>query len=445
MVTINLVNFDELAGNLSSLSFNTVNINKRFTTTTLYEQLLKEDTTVVSDICLDKRERFFTTPNPIFLRRIHFTGVNQKGIELVIYTSEGTTRTVPVPPETKGGSTAIINEFCVKFSIKTSSKFSKPTLRKVNIWGFDFSNPQKTKAGIQNYINANNNVEEFIKQARLEVSNLQASHDKLTSDSTSLAESIETLTAESVEISANVNKEMATLGQIKASLKDSETDLTKLNAEIEAKRSNAQQLDRERKILNDEIASLKQELSSLVNDRSVISDEFTDYVKEGKAQARTYLALMILPCLTIGLCAYLIHNGASNLVFTHYATREDMIAALMLRIPLALALGAAIYYSWLIGSAFLKKIFSIQEERLTLAKLLVLAKNTVFSTAEDLGIDPKEKFYLRTRLKIELLKSHLAKDIGSEMRLMELEKLTIPPRNAQDTDDEDSETEAKSK
>lgn len=443
-MTVNLVNFDELSGNLASLSFNVANINKRFATTTLYEQLLKEDANDVSDVSLDKRERFFTTATPIFLRRIHFAGANQKGIELVVYTSEGTTRTVPVPPETKGGSVAIINEFCVKFSIRTSNKLSKPTLRRINIFGFDFISAQKTKAGIQNYINANNNVAEFIKQARLEVSNLQINHDALTVDSASLIESIQSLTAESAELSANVNKEMATLGQVKASLKDSEADLTKLNAEIEAKRSNAQQLDRERKILNDEIASLKQELSSLVNDRSVISDEFTDYVKEGKAQARTYLALMILPCLTIGLCAYLIHNGASNLVFAHYAAREDMIAALLLRIPLAVALGAAIYYSWLIGSAFLKKIFSIQEERLTLAKLLVLAKNTVFSTAEDLGIDPKEKFYLRTRLKIELLKSHLAKDIGSEMRLLELEKLTTPPRSAKEAEDEDSETEAKS-
>ncbi|WP_085618609.1 MULTISPECIES: hypothetical protein [unclassified Pseudomonas] len=443
-MTVNLVNFDELAGNLSSLSFNVANINKLFTTTTLYEQLLKEDTINVSDVSLDKRERFFTTTNPIFLRRIHFTGANQKGIELVIYTSEGTTRTVSVPPETRGASVAIINEFCVKFSIKTSNKLSKPTLRKIDIFGFNFINIQKTKAGIQNYITANNNIAEFIKQARSEVSDLQASHDELTAKSTSLAESIETLTTESAELSANVNKEMATLGQVKASIKESESDLNKFNAEIEAKRSNAQQLDRERKILNDEIASLKQELSSLVNDRSVISDEFTDYVKEGKAQARIYLALMILPCLTIGLCAFLIHNGASNLVFTHYAAREDMIAALLLRIPLAVALGAAIYYSWLIGSAFLRKIFSIQEERLTLAKLLVLAKNTVFSTAEDLGIDPKEKFYLRTRLKIELLKSHLAKDIGSEMRLMELEKMTTPLGKAQDAEDEEPETEAKS-
>lgn len=420
-MTVNLANFEELATNLTSLSFNATNINKRFNTTTLYDQLLKDEIVAGSDVTLDKRERFFSSLSPVFLRRIHFTGVNHRGIDLVIYTSEGMTRTIPVPSENNGVSQAIVNEFCVKFSIKTNSKLSKPKLSKIEIFGIDFVNIQKTKSSIQNYITANNNLSDFIRQSRKEVGELRTDHDNLAIESAILTQSIEKLTSESATLAADVNNETSTLAQIKNKIKDSEVELTKINAELEAKRNNSQQLKREHAYLNEDISNQKKELSRLVNDRSVISDEFTDYVKEGKSQAKIYLALMILPCLTIALCAYLIHNGASNLVFTHYATREDMISALLLRIPLAVALGAAIYYSWLIGAAFLRKIFSIQEERLTLAKLLVLAKNTVFSTADDLGIDPKEKFYLRTRLKIELLKSHLSKDIGTDMKLMELE------------------------
>ena len=118
----------------------------------------------------------------------------------------------------------------------------------------------------------------------------------------------------------------------------------------------------------------------------------------------------------------MIYNGANNFLSTHYESTGDVMAAFLLRIPFAAVVGGAIYYSWKIAHAFMVKIFSIQEERLTLAKLLILAKNTVFSTAEDLGIDSVEKFHMRTRLKIEMLKSHLASNIGVRLNMPELEQ-----------------------
>lgn len=60
-----------------------------------------------------------------------------------------------------------------------------------------------------------------------------------------------------------------------------------------------------------------------------------------------------------------------------------------------------------------RRILSINEERLTLAKLLILAKETVFSTAEATNISADEKFRARVEVKLEMLKAYLANSLGN--------------------------------
>lgn len=63
---------------------------------------------------------------------------------------------------------------------------------------------------------------------------------------------------------------------------------------------------------------------------------------------------------------------------------------------------------------FIKNIIHIQKQRRTFAKIGIIAKDIADSSIEGLNIKEKEKFELRTKLKMDLLKSHLTNEIGEK-------------------------------
>jgi hypothetical protein len=411
---------EELTNKISSLTFNVIEIADLFSTTAYYSPLLKSQDAARVPIDIDRRERTFSSDNPVFLRRVEFSGANAKNLELAVFTSEGIFKKIPVTEQTKGGY-ALVNEFCIKFTLRSKGAFAKPKLSGIKIFGYDFKLQQKTRSALSEFVSVHYDLTSFLAEVKKTVAADELSRLNSAVALKSTQEKLEAAEEDLAAIEESLIEKNTELVDISNRIKANSAIAVSINAEIEAKSNNVQQLERESKRLNVDVADLHLQLSSLVNDRSVISDEFSDFVKEGKSQAKVYVWLMVLPVLVMGASVGILFNGANNLVIGHYETSQDIIASILLRIPFAAAVGGAIYYSWVIGSSFMKKIFEIQEERLTLAKLLVLAKNTVFSTAEDLGIDAKEKFHLRTRLKIEMLKSHLAKNLGGNMNLPELD------------------------
>jgi len=323
--------------------------------------------------------------------------------------------------EYASGSFAFVQEFCVKFTLRSKGAFGKPKLSGIKISGYDFKHQQKMRNSLIEFASVNYELTGFLAEAKKIVAAQELRNSNAIASLTEAQEKLGATEEELEKVTSSLALKNKELLNSEMRVKAAEVIATSVNAEIEAKLNNVQQLERESKKLNIDVADLNQQLSSLVNDRSVISDEFSDFVKEGKGQAAIYIKLMALPVLVMAGSVAVLFNGANDLIVGHYETSQDIMASILLRVPFAAAVGGAIYYSWIIGSSFMKKIFEIQEERLILAKLLVLAKNTVFSTAEDLGIDAKEKFHLRTRLKIEMLKSHLAKNLGGGISLSELD------------------------
>lgn len=410
---------NELVANIEGLSFNVSNINNMFVTTNLFTPLLSAEVSGKSKIDLDRRERVFHTDNPVFIRRVEFVGEAYKNIEFRVYTSEGNMKNIVVEVNSKGGF-VFVNEFCVRFSI-LSKGGAKPKLSSLSVFGFEFTKPQKMRLALAEFVTVNAQLNSFLIAAKKTVAELDSKYEELVAEVDDYNRSIEDLGRDLNQLKGQAEKEKKTLSSVHVNINTAKNNLFTINSAIEAKENNLQQLTREAKNLNENVADLNQQLSGLVNDRSLISDEFSDFIKEGKGQAAVYLWLMLVPAIVIGIGVLVIYNGASSFLSTHYDTTGDVAAAFILRIPFATVVGGAIYYSWKIAHAFMSKIFSIQEERLTLAKLLVLAKNTVFSTAEDLGVDPVEKFHVRTRLKIEMLKSHLANNLGAKINMPELE------------------------
>ncbi|RIA36172.1 hypothetical protein DFO61_0634 [Ectopseudomonas oleovorans] len=409
---------EELKSTLKSASFTPVQINFLFKTTPAYTSLITPapqeagGTVAIETIELDKKERAFTSSNALFIRRLEFKGKNAKNIEVCVFDSTGNSKAYPVI-ENQGGGQTIINEFSSKFTIRNKSTFSRPQINTLIIYGYNTTNFNKIRTALSEFATASYTLEKTLSSADATLKEHEQKITELTEKSQSIKTEITANTAEINNQAHTIKEQEELLQEKKGEVTTLQSTLDRLTRDETIKQNNISQLEEKSLNLNSSISKQSQELSRLVNEKSLISDEFHDYIKEGKGQSKVYTALMTAPFLVILLCVTLLYDGASDLLFGQYKDKQEIIAALLLRIPFATVLGVAIYYSWTIANKFLSKIFQVQEERLILAKLLVIAKDTVYSTADELDIPSSEKFEMRTRLKIEMLKAHLAHNLGT--------------------------------
>lgn len=411
---------EDIKANLKAASFTPVSINQLFKTTAAYSSLIDPPSqeagasqTAPQAVEFDKKERTFTTNfNAAFIRRIDFKGKNVKNIEVIVHDASGNSKSYAVIEYSTGGQ-CIISEFSSKFTVRSKTKFSRPQIHEITISGYDTNNFNKLRTHISDFVTACYALDKNIEKASAELAKKETTSTELDSKLTSLTAEIKDKSALIEQQEEEIKHQDDAISKIKNETASSQATLDRLTRDEIIKQNNITQLEQKSKELNASISENTNQLARLVNEKSLISDEFHDYIKEGKGQSKIYAALMTAPFIVIILCIFLLYDGASDLLFGKYEDKQEIIAALLLRIPFATVLGATIYYSWTIANKFLSKIFQVQEERLVLAKLLVIAKDVVYSTADELGMPQSEKFEMRTRLKIEMLKAHLAHNIGT--------------------------------
>ena len=304
-----------------------------------------------------------------------------------------------------------IQDFCEWFEI-SSTTLLKPQIKKVEIYGSTPEQLRSYASDIEDIIDLKRNIEEIKAGAKSEYAESQVQLNKTKKLQTAAQEAIDELEEQKEQLeternstASEIDENHKTLQQIALELKHSEKKL------VETK-NNTEQLSQQTEILNKNIADLKEQLLLLTTDRNLISDEYGPYVKEGNSQATTYSSLVTLPLLAIIFATYQVYTGASNILAAEYKSATDVLAAFILRIPFAAIFGLAIFYSWKLANAMIQKVFKIHSDRLTLAKLLVVARETVHSSAKDLNISDHEKFQEQAALKIEVLKSHMARDLN---------------------------------
>ena len=81
------------------------------------------------------------------------------------------------------------------------------------------------------------------------------------------------------------------------------------------------------------------------------------------------------------------------------------------RIPFAIIVSSILFVSYEVSISFAKKILDLHQRILDLQKIGIIAKDVSEASLTDLeGFTDEEKYELRTKLKMDLLRSHLAKD-----------------------------------
>lgn len=406
-----------LATTLKETSFQSSLINRFFKSSATYNSLLLKNIPA-KFIKLDKAGRIFKSDKHLFIRSIsiYFENPDKKteSVKVSIMNQKG--ELIDSPGARLGYGDRVVffpESFSSQFEIKYSGIGIRPKATKIDIFGLDFESIEKQRTTIARFFDAAFQIEKELAKASAEIETLSSKHSELEANLETDTTLLTAATSELEERQKKIGELVEQSFELSNSIELQRNRLKEITETEIQKNNNVEQLDKKSQDLNVEIADRQRELSIIVNDRNLISDEYKDYVREGKSQSRIY-GLYLAASLVIAITALsLLYTGAKDLLVQPFEGAQEVFASFILRLPFAAVMSGTLLASLALARFMFRRILSINEERLTLAKLLILAKETVFSTAEATNISADEKFRARVEVKLEMLKAYLANSLGN--------------------------------
>jgi len=212
---------------------------------------------------------------------------------------------------------------------------------------------------------------------------------------------------------------------LEKSKKDLEEKLSTLSNDIEQRNTESENL-------NKEISNEKNELKKLNSDKSLMAYELKEFVIEANRNIFIYLGIGIIPIILIIYLAYVLFSGSSNITMIDFNTISsidtnqtvsevakqsniNIIDILLSRLPFVLIVISIIIASYEISKIFIKKAINIQNQKMTFSKIGIISKDVTDTSLNGLtDLTDVQKYELRTKLKMDILKEYLKKDVDIE-------------------------------
>ena len=392
--------------------------NPFWKTTTQCQTLLSEEPATAKPVKLTTAAKRFTPKGLFYIDFINFFGNTQRlasGITLVIKPTGEKQQTYKLTNSSDSSFAFVfIRKFCEWFEIYSTPPHPKTVLTRISIYGCDAAQLTKYAADIKYVIETKDDFSEFKEEIKQEYTETALKISELRTEHVDLTSKITTSTEELVGLDSKIKSSKPLIEQQEEKLKQIKLEAANAEEKSTNAKNNVTQLTATVDGLNKKISDLNSELEKLTTDKNLISDEYGPYVKEGKSQAAIYVGIVTLPLSAIIFSVYQLYAGAMKLLATDHSSLTDIAGSFLLRIPFAAVFGVAIYYSWRLTSSIIQKIFTIHGDRLTLAKLLVLAREAVHSSNKTLNAPIEIVLQEQIKLKVEVLKGHLSKDLGEK-------------------------------
>lgn len=372
-------------------------------------------------IKLEDREYKFKLIEPIYIDKIQLKAKTIfKGLVIYYKSIEGDKN--HVIQNDKSNSVFFNPKKVVYEIIIQNPKDKKIELEKIELFGFRLSELESIKNNFEELKKLDIELKDEVKkitetnQAQLdeiknESSALEQLHEKLDDDIESLTTQKKELEKETEDLNSKITK----LSETKNNLENTKTDLT--NKE-QALKNNIQERENTLTTINTNISAKREELKKLESDTSLIAYDVQGYIKTANTHLWWYLGLSIIPWCLIVFMTYIVICGGVDLTTVLKVEQDAQLWTIFWsRIPFVIAVGTVIFVAYEVSNIFIRKIMEINQQKLDFQKLGILAKDVSESASQGLDLSDEEKFELRTKLKMDMLKSHLSKDLGKKFEI----------------------------
>ncbi len=357
-------------------------------------------------------------------------------IEIIIYSTKDESTSL------KGFKTEYVDIYGKEHKIKSSEERNIRHLPRTFVNEFKFKAPEKIFGGVEkielkSISIVGYTVEDFqtiqskYNETKTLHKNLESKVEEIEEKTTAYNELVDLTQKEHEELVKKVNelraeKENYETEQIPSlkenfnEVKEETEKIQQLKDELEKKKTtienNIKQLEGESDKLNTEIGELTADIRRLNNDKNVFSTEMVEYVKQANNHMWIYFFLAIIPWVLIAYIAYFIFFQTEGLIVALDTTTKsiDMWKFFLARLPFVFIVASIVYVSYRVSKIFIHNLIHIQKQKRQFAKIGIIAKDVADSSMDGMEITPEEKFQLRTKLRMDLLKSHLSSEIGKD-------------------------------
>lgn len=327
-----------------------------------------------------------------------------------------------------------VNGFITKFSIEPPKKYlGDQLLTAVQIEGVrpsEFPGIAKQVGSI-----------ESLRQSALEkcrerleaVAAKEREIDGLNHKISELTETINELNNDKSQVEDELGSIQIELAATERAVGSKKQELSEYSARIESAASSIEQKTEERKQLSSEIAKAKAELRELQENINLFPTEISGFVSQGAASIKRYSFFAAIPIVVIGLVTADLFIRASELSgLTSIPQDISIWEVLIARIPYVLVCGALLASSYKLARVFIAEIIRINEQRLNLTKISIIAKDVSDASEDGLSLDDAARYEHRAHLKMNLLREHLKGYLAKDYQYS---KKDLPPHDPSTDDD----------
>jgi len=303
----------------------------------------------------------------------------------------------------------IVREVITNFSIKPPKNYlSNPEIESVTVWGLTLSEfdescgivgrLQKHKESILEICDSE--INKAI-EASAELSGVEDEKIEIEGLISDLSDEQKLLQKE-VEIGKKqIEESSIAFSEKKSQESDVVSRIEKLEDSIDQKKKESQSL-------NTQISSSQDKLKQLRSNINMFPSEFQGFVTQGGRNILWYSGLALIPMVLLIGYTVVLFNGAIDLT-TIYQRQEglNLWSTFLSRLPFVTISIFIIHACYSIAKVFIRELIRINQQRLNLSKISIVAKDIADTAMSDLDLSEDEIYELRTRLKMDLIKSHL--------------------------------------
>ncbi|RXJ97138.1 hypothetical protein CRU94_03250 [Arcobacter sp. AHV-9/2010] len=373
-------------------------------------------------IKLENREYKFKLVEPIYIEKIHLKSKNSlKNIIVSYHTINDETKNIEINNDKSAYISTSIKSIIDYITIKPP-KSKKIELEKLEIFGFRLLEVENITQNLKSIENIREEIKREIEKITI---NNQTQLDEIISEKENLDklhleldDEVETLTNKKEELENSLKELDNQIKQISETKNNSENRVKDLNNKEQQLNNSISERNTTLSNLNNDISKKREELKKLESDTSLIAYDVQGYIKTANNHLFWYLGLSIIPwVLIVVITCYIIFGGADLAAVLRVEKDAQLWTIFWSRIPFVIAVGTVIFVAYEVSNIFIHKIMEINQQKLDFQKLGILAKDVSESATQGLDLSDEEKFELRTKLKMEMLKSHLSKDLGKKFEI----------------------------
>ncbi|WP_457747459.1 hypothetical protein [Sulfurimonas sp.] len=379
---------------------------------------------------LNNKAYDFQLSEPIYIEKIllQSTDDDLKNMVLDVF-DYFTNEKIRIPIENYKGYQYIavkVNRVIKSFTLKPPKRIFKIKLKSIELFGYSLdklSHIEKlfTQATLIKeelslfYSDKTSDIENKIESLATKETKTTELLSTLESDISDKKTEISDLNSELIELKSSLKTDKESYQQLTEKISKLKLDESNLNKSLTDIKNNIQEREAETSSLNTQISTEKEELRKLLNDKNIFAYELQEFLKQGSSNIVLYTIISIIPMALIVFLTYILLTGTVDLT-TIYSTNQDMniMTIFWSRLPFVLVITSIIFVCYEITKIFFKKVMEIHHQKLNFSKIGIISKDVANTSFVGLELNDNEKFELRTKLKMQLLREYLSNEFHIE-------------------------------